>query len=223
VIEHPEAFVLVGMGGLFAGIARVPLTSMLMVCEMSGSYNLLIPLMLVCIINMAVLSPKWTLYEQQVFGLVDSPVHQGDFVVDVLEQMHVRDVMDLKRAVDLIPEGMPLTEILRMASYSNNSYYPVVDDRQQLVGIFSLRDLRAVLTGDRAGALIVAADIATQLVLTVKPDDDLNTALRRFTQKNIDYLPIVEADASRTVIGMLSRHDVIAAYHNRISEIQHMD
>jgi chloride channel protein, CIC family len=223
VIKHPEAFVLVGMGGLFSGIARVPLTSMLMVCEMCGSYNLLIPLMLVCMINMAVLSSKWTLYEQQVFGLVDSPAHQGDFVIDVLEQMHVRDVMDLKRAVDLIPEGMPLTEILRMASYSNNSYYPVVDQRQQLVGIFSLRDLRAVLTGDRSGTLIVAADIATQQVLTVKPEDDLNTALRRFTQKNIDYLPIVEPNAPRTVIGMLSRHDVIAAYHNRISEIQHSD
>jgi CIC family chloride channel protein len=106
-----------------------------------------------------------------------------------------------------------------MASYSNNSYYPVVDQRQQLVGIFSLRDLRAVLTGDRSGTLIVAADIATQQVLTVKPEDDLNTALRRFTQKNIDYLPIVEPDAPRTVIGMLSRHDVIAAYHNRISVV----
>ena len=134
VIKHPEAFVLVGMGGLFAGIARVPLTAMLMVCEMSGSYNLLIPLMLVCMINMAMLSSRWTLYEQQVFGLVDSPAHHGDFVIDVLEQMHVRDVMDVKRKVDLIPEGMPLTEILRMASYSNNSYYPVVDEQQQLGG-----------------------------------------------------------------------------------------
>lgn len=220
LITHPEAFVLVGMGGFFSGVARVPLTAMLMVCEMSGTYNLLVPLMLVCIINVAVLSSRWSLYEEQVPGLVDSPAHQGDFVVDVLEQMFVHDVMHLDRKVDLILEDMPLTEILRVASNSNNSYYPVVDHDQQLAGIFSLRDLRAVLTGNGSGSLIVAADIATQPVLTVKAEDDLHTALRRFTQKNIDYLPIVEEDAPRHVIGMLSRHDVIGAYHDRVSKMQ---
>jgi CIC family chloride channel protein len=75
-IEQPAAFALVGMGGLFAGIARVPLTAMLMVCEMTGSYNLLVPLMLVSIINVAILAPRWTLYEQQVLTLEDSPAHQ---------------------------------------------------------------------------------------------------------------------------------------------------
>ena len=88
-IVHPEAFVLVGMGGFFAGAARVPLTAMLMVCEMSGNYGLLVPLMLVSIVNVAILSPRWTLYEEQVFAPVDSPAHQGDFVVDVLEQIRV--------------------------------------------------------------------------------------------------------------------------------------
>jgi CIC family chloride channel protein len=222
-IKHPEAFVLVGMGGFFSGVARVPLTAMLMVCEMTGSYNLLIPLMVVCIINIAVLAPRWSLYEQQVFGLVDSPAHHGDFVIDVLEALHVRDVMDLARKVDFIAENMPLTEVLRRVSFSTNTYFPVVNERQDLAGIFSLRDLRAVLTGDNAGALIMAADIATAPVITVKPDDDLNTALRRFTQKNIDYLPIVENDSPKRVIGMLSRHDVIAAYHARIAQIQHPD
>ncbi len=221
VIARPECFVLVGMGGFFAGVARVPLTAMLMVCEMSGSYGLLIPLMLVCIINMAVLSSRWSLYEEQVSALVDSPAHQGDFVIDVLEQLFVRDVMDLDRKVDLVPEDMPLTDILRLASLSTNNYFPVVDHEKQLVGIFSLRDLRAVLTGNGSGALIVAADIASQPVLTVHPDDDLNTALRRFTQKNIDYLPIVTTEDPNHVMGMLSRHDVIAAYHQRVTLMQH--
>jgi CIC family chloride channel protein len=58
-------------------------------------------------------------------------------------------------------------------------------------------------------------------VLTVQPDDDLNTALRRFTQKNIDYLPIVTPEAPTHVMGMLSRHDVIAAYHHRVTLMQH--
>ena len=220
-IAHPEAFVLVGMGGFFAGVARVPLTAMLMVCEMSGSYGLLVPLMLVSIVNTALLSSRWTLYEEQVDTMLDSPAHTGDFVVDVLEQIHVHEVFDESRRMDLVREDTPITEIMRLASFSQNTYFPVVDRDDRLTGIFSLRDLRAVLMGDGAGSLILAADIAVAPVLTVKPTDDLHTALRRFTQKNIDYLPVVDADDARKVLGLLSRRDVIGAYHDRVTELQH--
>ena len=115
-IEHPEALVLVGMGGFFAGVARVPLTAMLMVCEMSGSYALLVPLMLVSIVNTAILSSRWTLYEEQVPSMVDSPAHQGDFVIDVLEQIHVGEVFDAHRHLDLVTEDTPLPEILKLAA-----------------------------------------------------------------------------------------------------------
>jgi CIC family chloride channel protein len=223
VITQPEAFALVGMGGFFAGVARVPITAMLMVCEMSGNYDLLIPLMLVCIINVAMLSSRWTLYEEQVFAVVDSPAHQGDFVVDVLEQIRVRDVMDPSRKFETVSEGTPLTEILRVASLANCTYFPVVDVHQNMVGIFSLRDLRAVLTGNGAGRLVVASDIASHPVLTVSPDDDLHTALRRFTQKNIDYIPVVEPEHKGRILAMLSRRDVIAAYHDRVTQMQHHD
>ncbi len=222
MIAHPEAFVLVGMGGFFAGVARVPLTAMLMVCEMSGSYDLLIPLMLVCIINVAVLSSRWTLYEEQVPAMLDSPAHQGDFVIDVLEQMHVREVMDTHRKLDLVQEDTPLPKILRMAAFSNNTYFPVVNREQQLVGIFSLRDLRTVLTGDGAGPLVLATDIATTPVLTVNPTDDLHLALRRFTQKNIDEIPVIDPEQPGRIVGILSRKDVIAAYHHRVTELRRL-
>jgi CIC family chloride channel protein len=220
-IAHPEAFVLVGMGGFFAGVARVPLTAMLMVCEMSGSYDLLVPLMLVCIVNVAVLSSRWTLYEEQVPAMLDSPAHQGDFVIDVLEQMHVREVMDTRRKLDYVQEDTPLPQILRLAAFSNNTYFPVVNRDEKLVGIFSLRDLRTVLTGDGAGPLVLATDIATTPVLTVSPNDDLHLALRRFTQKNIDEIPVVDPDGPGHILGILSRKDLIAAYHHRVTELRH--
>lgn len=223
VIEHPEAFVLVGMGGFFAGVARVPLTAMLMVCEMSGSYGLLIPLMLVSIVNVAILSSRWTLYEEQVTSIIDSPSHQGDFVIDVLEQIRVREVLDTRRRLDLVPEETPLPAILKMAAQSKNAYFPVVDSNQQLTGIFSLRDLRSILTGNGAGALILAADLAAQPVLTVTLDDDLHTALRVFTQKNIDDVPVVDRLNQRQIVGMLNRKDVIAAYHERIIKLKSTD
>ena len=73
------------------------------------------------------------------------------------------------------------------------------------------------------GRLVVAADIASSPVLTVDPEDDLHTALRRFTEKNIDYIPIVDPERRSHVLGMLSRHDVIAAYHDKVTELQRID
>lgn len=220
LVDQPEAYVVVGMGGFFAGVAKVPITSIIMVSEMSGSYGLLVPLMLVSIVNVALLSSKCTLYEEQVSSLVDSPAHQGDFVVDVLEQLHVREIMDMTREYDLIPQEMPLPQVLRVAANSANMYFPVVDKDRALVGIFSLRDLRAVLTGEGAGGLVLAVDICSSPVLTVNPEDDLHAALRKLTQKNIEELPVVEASNSSQVIGVLSRKDVIAAYHRRINEVR---
>jgi CIC family chloride channel protein len=115
---------------------------------------------------------------------------------------------------------MPLVEILALAARSPNSYYPVVDEHKHLSGIFSLRDLRSILTGNRSGELILATDIAVQPVLSVNPHHDLHAALRVLTQKNIDEVPVVDPDDPRRVLGMLNRKDVIAAYHERILQLR---
>jgi CIC family chloride channel protein len=219
-IVQPEAFVLVGMGGFFAGVAKVPLTALIMVCEMSGSYELLVPLMLVSFVTVAILSSRWTLYEEQVRSLIDSPAHLGDFVVDVLERIHVRDVYQPDRPVDLVPQDLPMPKILSLVAGSRNSYFPVVDDHRKMVGIFSLRDVRSALLGNGTNQLVLAADLATDVVLTVTPEDDLHTALRRFTQKNIDDIPVVAAEDSKKVIGMLSRKEVIAAYDDQLARLR---
>ncbi|MGC8644006.1 MAG: chloride channel protein, partial [Isosphaeraceae bacterium] len=85
---NPAAYVLVGMGGFFAGVSKTPLTSIVIVSEMTGSYSLLVPLMLACGLNMLI-SRRWTIYEEQVASPIDSPAHQGDFVVDVLDRIQV--------------------------------------------------------------------------------------------------------------------------------------
>ena len=91
------------MGGFFAGVSKTPLTSIVMVCEMTGSYSLLVPLMLVCGLNMA-LSRRWTIYEEQVPSPIDSPAHQGDFVVDVLERLRVEQVGVRTEGLEVGPE-----------------------------------------------------------------------------------------------------------------------
>jgi CIC family chloride channel protein len=55
-------------------------------------------------------------------------------------------------------------------------------------------------------------------VLSVVPDDDLNTALRRFTTRNLDELPVMDPERPRRLLGMMRRKDVIALYNQRLAE-----
>jgi len=220
VAPDPAAFVLVGMGGFFAGVAKVPLTALIMVSEMSGSYALLVPLMLVSVISVAVLSSRWSLYEEQVSSLIDSPAHLGDFVVDVLEGMKVRQVYKPYRGPHLVRENMPLPQVLQLVANSSDSYFPVVDEEDELVGIFSLHDIRSALVSKAAGNLILASDLASSPVPTVTPEDNLHTALRLLAQRQIEEIPVVSEDNPRVIICMLHRGEVISAYDRRMAALR---
>lgn len=216
---EPAAFALVGMGGFFAGVSKTPLASIVMVSEMTGSYSLLVPLMLACGMHVG-LSRGWTLYEEQVPSPIDSPAHQGDFVIDVLERLRVEQVRVRTVGLELIPESTTFDKILRRVAQSTEMLFPVVDDRRRLIGIFSLRDVRAALLGSELGSLVVAADLATRPVVTVSPRDDLHTALKRLTELNLDEIPVVEHDDPSRLIGLLSRREVVNAYTSQIESLR---
>jgi CIC family chloride channel protein len=219
---NPAAFALVGMGGFFAGVSKTPLTSIVMVCEMAGNYSLLVPLMLVCGLNMA-LSRKWTIYEEAVGSPVDSPAHQGDFVVDVLERLRVEQIPVRSTGLALVPEATPFAQIVKQVANSSETLFPVVDRSGRLTGIFNLRDIRLALTGSEWGPLVLAADLAHRPVLSVTPDDDLHTALKRLTELNGEEIPVVDPDDPGRLIGLLSRRELVAAYTSQIEALRTPD
>lgn len=218
-VIHPNAFVLVGMGGFFAGVAKVPIASLIMVAEMTGGYSLIVPLMIVSTISYLLLG-ETSLYEKQVSTRVDSPAHVGDFAVDILDHISVREALPPDRKVETIPESMSFEEIVQLIVRSNQSNFPVVDRDGHLKGILSLSDIRRVMLEKELRKLVVAKDISTEGVLTVTPEDNLNTALKKMTTAEIRELPVVSREDSRRVISMLSRKDVIRNYHDQIERIK---
>jgi CIC family chloride channel protein len=219
LLIHPSAFVLVGMGGFFAGVAKVPIASLIMVAEMTGGYALIVPLMIVSVISYLLLG-ETSLYEKQVPSRVDSPAHIGDFAVDILEHISVREALPPGRGVESIPERMPFDEIMQLIASSNQQDFPVVNENGYLTGILSLTDMRKVMFERNLHQFIIAKDIATEGVLTVTPGDSLKTALRKMTEAEIRELPVVSDEDSRRVISMLSRKDVIQTYHDEIERLK---
>lgn len=214
---NPGAYAIVGMAGFFAGAAHAPVSTIIMVSEMTGDYQLLLPTMWVSTLCF-LLCRRWTLYEKQVPTRLESPAHRGDFIVDILEGMHVRDVFSPKITVMTIRESASLDEIVHLLAETHQHYFPVVDDDGCMVGIFTDDDVRAYLFDETIWKLAVARDVMNTNVVSVTPDDDLNTALQRFTSLNLDELPVVDPADSCKLLGRLTRRETIAFYNRRLMQ-----
>ncbi|MEZ6067256.1 MAG: chloride channel protein [Planctomycetaceae bacterium] len=155
----PEAFAIVGMAGFFSGCAHAPFSTIIMVSEMTGSYELLLPTMWVSTLCF-VMGQRWQLYVKQVPSRLESPAHRGDFMVDVLEGMTVKDVFrpSLER-LRQIPESTSLEDIVHILAETRQHYFPVVNTNGELVGIFSGDDVRHYLYDETIWRLAVAGDV----------------------------------------------------------------
>ncbi len=105
---EPGAFVVVGMAGFFTAVSNTPISTIIFVSEMTNSYHLLLPSLLVCSLTYLA-SKKWTIFHNQVKSKIDSPAHAGDFFVDILQTIHVKDLSSYVKKVTLIPQDMPFS------------------------------------------------------------------------------------------------------------------
>ena len=217
IVPQPQIFAIVGMAGFFAGAAHAPISTIIMVGELTGDYGLLLPTMWVSTLCF-VLCHRWTLYHEQLASRLDSPAHRGDFLVDVLEGISVADVPLEQRTT--VFQGMRLGDIVQLLATSRQNYFPVVDKAGRFIGIFSSDDVRSHLFNDAVWQLANARDLMTTRVVTITPEDDLNTALKRFTELNLDELPVVKTDNRGELLGMLRRRDVIACYNEKLHNYQ---
>jgi CIC family chloride channel protein len=219
VVTEPGAFVVVGMAGFFTAVSNTPISTIIFVSEMTDSYQLLLPSLLVCSVSYLA-AGKWTIYEKQVKSKIDSPAHSGDFFVDILQAIKVKNLMHLVKKVEVIPRNMTFRDFRNFFSETKQHYFPVVDQDNRLKGIFSSTDIRSVLFSRGIGQLVVMNDIATFDIILTTPSEDLNAVLQKFTIKNIDSLPVVKDDDHGILIGMLNRREVISYYNEQVQNMK---
>jgi CIC family chloride channel protein len=219
IVTQPGAFVVVGMAGFFAGVSNAPISTIIFVSEMTNSYHLLLPSLLVCSLAF-LLSRRWTIYVRQVPSRIDSNAHRGDFFVDVLGTIRVKELMHQVRRVELVPENMPLADFRKMFSSTEQHYFPVVDSQKRLTGIFSINDIRGVIFDQDIGRLVVMKDVATPDIIVTTPSEDLSEVLKKFTIRNINRVPVVKDEDHTFLVGMLDRREVIQYYNERVEEIK---
>ncbi len=219
LVNHPGSFVVVGMAGFFTAVSNTPISTIIFISEMTNSYHLLLPSLLVCSVAYMI-SRRYTIYIKQVQNKIDSPAHAGDFFVDVLESIRVRDLKERLVQPTLVRNDMPMSKFKEIFSHTKQHYFPVVDRQNRFVSIFSSTDIREILFDKTLDDLVVMGDIGTKEIIATTPSEDLNTVLARMTIKNIDSLPVVKEGDPYTLLGMLPRRAVVEYYNRRVEAVK---
>ncbi len=206
---QPGAFALVGMGTFYGGIAHVPLSALVLVCELAGNYDLLVPLMLAQGIAFVALRNR-SLYASQMPTVRDSPIHRDALLLDVLRTIHVRDLMKPRAAPVCFFKRTPAADLIRHASRaSEQDVFPVLDGEDRLIGLITANTLRGLSAELSAANWTLAADLLQSPVF-VTPDDDLRKASEAMIYGELREIPIVSAD--NRVLGMLGESDIAQVY-----------
>lgn len=203
---EPGAFALVGMGAFYGGIANTPLAAVIIICEMAGSYELLVPLMLAEGVAFVALR-RVSLYPAQIRTLRESPVHRAES--DPLHRICCRDVVRIDRPFTVVASKTTLAELIQhVEATPDQDVFPVVDADGGLRGVISVEALRFVSDSPDLRAVAVAADVMMPPV-SVGLDQDLRSAAAVMIARDLRSLPVV--DASGAIIAMLDEHDISAA------------
>ncbi len=213
-ISNPDSFltssIIIGMMSLFAGVSKAPVAVLIMVSEMTGSYELIAPSMLSIAISY-LLSGDYTIYSEQVEDRPHSPAHIRDYHKMILEEIHVKDVVNTRYPV-LSPDAS-VSSALSVMMRRGVRLLPVVEDNR-FIGVVSFDKLTSI-SKDKRGKMRVL-EILDANVPVCHPDETLFEILKRMTKYRMDALPVIDSDVGHKYLGMVTKQDVTEAHDQMI-------
>ncbi|MBE9227088.1 chloride channel protein [Phormidium sp. LEGE 05292] len=206
----PINYALAGMGAFFCAVARVPITAIVIVFEMTRDFNLVLPLMIGCVTAYLIgekIAPK-SIYDRL---LEWNGIHlEKDKAADnLLIQLQAEDLMQQK--VETLTSQMTKTEALQAFAHSHHRGFPVVNDGN-LVGIVTQSDLNKRNFADDTSL----SQIMTPQPVTVSPKTSLTDVLYLLNRLQLSRLPVTEG---QRLVGIITRSDLIRAEANKLAGI----
>ena len=200
------AFALVGMGAVFAAVVRVPITSILLIFEMTYNYEIILPLMVANAIAYAVASRLTPLSIYEAFMFQDG-IHLGQAPkTDVLSGITAASVMT--QDVVTLPSDITVREALDVVGSLEFSGYPVLRD-SRMAGLITTGDLRRLEAQGREHELI--EDVMTKKVVHAHPEQTLDTVVLKLAQRELSQLPVVSRVDDGQLLGIITLRDVARA------------
>ena len=214
ITAPPGAYAMVGMAAFFSGAAYAPVTAILILFELTGNYQIILPLMLATVTS-TLISRAIRPDSIYTLKLTRRGVHlQEGKDIDVMQTITVGEAMSTD--MDVVSPDLSLGELALEFERSHHHGFPVVNDQGSLVGVVTIQDLDRTLESG-AGDELTVREIATcQNLVTAYDDEPMWTALRSLGTRDVGRLPVVKRGAEQELVGVVRRKDIIQAYNTAI-------
>jgi len=201
------SFVIVGMMAFLGAVGHVPLAVMVMIAEITGSYQLLAPAMIAVGLAYVIIGNN-TMYHSQVLSPAESPAHRDKYSYPLLNRMQVKEAMRTK-VLTLSPDAT-IADAAGLMQINGVKGIPVIDTNSNLVGIIANIDVMKV--PQEKWPLTRVKEIMSTDLAVIRADDRLDYAMNYMRQRNIGHLPVVEDKDPKKLIGIITTSDIVAAY-----------
>jgi CIC family chloride channel protein len=214
LVASPGVYALVGMGAMVAGTTQAPLTAILTIFELTGDYQMILPLMFSCTVAMVVgrlLHPE-SIYTE---ALAERGVRLGGRIEElVMDAIEVRDVMRV--GAPPVRDDDPLEVVLQRLMNEGRKELFVVDGEGRFRGALTLAELSDHLGRPEALRTTRAGEVAYTEVPVLTQSDRLSEAIERWSRVSRDRLPVIDGSATRRYVGELSAGDIISLYSQEV-------
>jgi CIC family chloride channel protein len=212
-----QNFVLVGMAGLMAGVMQAPMTAIFLIADMTGGYELLIPLILTSTVSYAVTRSiePYSIYTKRIAKKGELLTHDSDqAVLTLLKTSEVIESDFLTVRIDAT-----LRDLVEKVSQSKRNIFPVVDSRNHFQGYVSLEDIRRDMFKYELYDTLHVYNFMKSAPAYVYVDEKMDSVMRKFEQTGAWNLPVV--DSQRTYVGFVSKSKIFSAYREQLKQVSH--
>lgn len=210
-----QNFVLVGMAGTMAGVMQAPMTAIFLIAEISGGYDLLLPLILTATIAFGAtrIAEKYSIYTKRLAQSGDLLTHDSDQAV--LTLLKVSDVIEYDFSTVRI--DYTLGKLVEIVSESARNLFPVVDSKDRFQGYVSLEDIRKdMFRVDQYDTLHVF-NFMRSADEYVFEDERMDSVMKKFETSSAWNLPVIRRD--RTYVGFVSKSKIFSAYRDELKVV----
>ena len=214
----PEAnFVLVGMGGLMAGVMQAPMTAIFLIAEITGGYELLIPLIVTAAVSYGTIRffEHYSIYTKRIAAQGELLTHDSDQAV--LTLLKTQDLVES----DFTPvrHDATLGDLVELIAKSRRNLFPVLDEQGRFQGIVTLDDVREIMFDRSQYGRWKVRNLMKSAPAFVYLDEKMDSVMNKFESTQAWNLPVL--DDENKYLGFVSKSKIFSSYRDQLKAVSH--
>jgi CIC family chloride channel protein len=204
-------FTLVGMAGILSGLFHAPLTAIFLIAEITGGYELMIPLMIVSSISFAI-SKKFEKHSLDVKNLArKGQAFTNNKDTNILSTLETEQIIQTDYITITLDQN--LEKLVDLISHSNQVIFAVIDKDKQLLGIVHFNDIREIIFSNFKVKYTPVEEVMVPPIDIVYPTDNMETVMEKFEKTKVNYLPVLK---NGKYFGFISKASALEAYREKL-------